>query len=166
MTSLRMGLLVSPVAVPFARGVCFRDVEGAIPYHVRDSPPLRLQSETQDKARCPNPWGGEMRISLSARPHFVKQTERQYVADCRGRVLDIVSRVSSWAGVPSRECVSTRLFPRSGIQWRHFLVPSFFAKKAECYAKSRRVCSQSTNIRRRRECAHRSLYEILRRHIR
>ncbi len=27
-----------------------------------------------------------------------------------------------------RECVSTRLFPRSGIQWRHFLVPSFSRK--------------------------------------
>ena len=46
---------------------------------------------------------------------------------------------SAWEGT-SRECVSTRLFPRSGIQWRHFWF-RLFRKKTESCAIFREVCS-------------------------
>ena len=47
----------------------------------------------------------------------------------RGR-MDIGSGAAPGAAFEPRECVSTRLFPRSGIQWRHFWF-RLFREKAE-----------------------------------
>ena len=58
-----------------------------------------------------------------------RRLPREAFGQRRGGKCTYYFRTAEVGGTP-RECVSTRLFPRSGIQWRHFLVPSFFAKKA------------------------------------
>ena len=88
-----MGCVRSPAAVSFVRGGRFRDVEGAIPYHGRLNPSLRLQSRAWVLHPMSETVMGRNPNVSFGKKHFVKQTERQYVADCRGRFLDIASRV-------------------------------------------------------------------------
>ena len=107
--------------------VCLAN-SGAIPYNVRGNPPPRLQSRAGVSHPMSEPVIREMHEYLFRLSPF---REAYGAAICRRLPREVFGhrkRGSAWGGAPSRECVSTRLFPRSGTQWRYFLVPSFSQK--------------------------------------
>ena len=53
--------------------------------------------------------------------------------DSGGRACFNYFRTAEVGGNAPMECVSTRLFPRSGTQWRHFLIKSFSRKSLIVY---------------------------------
>ena len=143
------------VTVGYVRDVCFRTTNGR-PYHgniisvitVGDGGWCTFAGAQSDAPTTVGDKRNGYRINEGLHPrcpiaHVREVCERispdrisshirsgKCVADRRADDGDIGSRAAPGAATEPRECVSTRLFPRSGIQWRHFWF-RLFRKKAE-----------------------------------